>query len=232
MQCTVRGTTSVRTRLVQTWQIYGLSRLPDRHGVSVGYAFRCDNHTGAVSIPQRVVTSTRVERNAIFRRYIAKNYMAWHAFALSRNREVDPTDLLLVSGHVKTAAWVLAAFTEQGVTHSVYLSAQGVGVAEAEVGCFRQTSVIQRDGPKRDRPGKSVDATGNATDEPCDQCLFLRYYKVEHRFKVSWDPLRKIVAGADPEDDQFFNDDEGSSACKVEGNYPTTRIVYNILTRR
>ena len=217
MQHAVCRATTVRK--VDSIGIFQLIQLFHSHGVSVGYEFTCDSQVGAVSIPQHTVTSTRVERNDIFRRYIAENYMAWHAFARSRNRDVDPTDLLLVSGHVKTTAWVLAAFMEQGVKHSVYLSAQGVGVAEAGIGSFRQTSVIQRNGPKRDRHATPIDPTGQSAGDACDQCLFLRYYKVERRFKISWDPLKKIVAAAEPPDGKYFDDTEGSNACRIEGNF-------------
>lgn len=158
-----------------------------------------------------------MSRNAIFRDYTARNYIAWHAFARAQGLDVDPTDLLLVSGYVKTTAWILAAFTERGVTHSIYLSAQGVGGAEAEVGSLRQTSVIQRDGPKRHQIAGSPNAeTRYQTSERCDQCLFLRYYKAQHRLNLPWGPFGKIVAGADPEDDQFSDDTEGSSTCKTE----------------
>ena len=141
-----------------------------------------------------------VLENRAFERYIALNHDSWYRFAESLGHAVEPEDIVLVSGWLKTSAWALAVCTNHGRAHEVLFNAQLGSVAgtkfDVKLSQDVEMSVDQRSGPSQ----KNLQENGKPTR---DQCIFLRYYKLKKR--PFWG--RKIVASSEPTEDHKDDDD-------------------------
>ena len=122
---------------------------------------------------------SKVLSNTVFASYMRRHHTSWHAFARQKGIAVRDSDIILVSGWVKTSDWALAAVISYGRLHDISFSAGVSGFASAT---FRvvsqlnaQASIEQRRGPSRTQHVEPEGADAK------DQCVFLRYYKQKTR---------------------------------------------------
>lgn len=147
-----------------------------------------------------------VLRNRAFEEYVHENHRSWYDFATSLGHALEPEDLILVFGWMKTSEWALAACTNYGRMHEISFDSQIGSMASAQFGVTLShdvdMSVDQRCGPL----SKSRGTSSAAECLPHDQCLFLRYYKLKRRLFRGV----KVVAAAKPHDSS--SDFESESA--------------------
>lgn len=175
-----------------------------RKGVSAAYSFKCKSQKGAIVIPGDYGMLHYVLKNDAFLEYITRHHHSWYELARSRKLSVNPEDIVLVSGWLKTSEWAMAALVNEGSSHALSFSADGCSVAQARFGVERSSDVemsaFQRSGP------------GDVTNKIRDQCLFIRYYKAKYRAG----PLKflgmKIVAHAGPHRLDRYHDTEDPAA--------------------
>lgn len=172
-----------------------------RKGAYASYRFTCRSEKGAVLIPGGDITLWHVQRNRSFPEYVRLYHDSWHQFAEAQTRVINAEDIILVTGFLKASEWAVAAIANHGKAHGVSFSAQGVPVAQAEFTLEHdatvEMSVTQRSGPRR-----SADPRGGGG--PRDQCVFLKYYKAKRNRFLG----RKIVANAEPQDDEHGGGDQ------------------------
>ena len=138
-------------------------------------------------------TQSHTLRNWRFVQYMRQHHASWHEHAFQKGYAVLPTDIILVSGWVKTSKWALAAFSSQERSHDITFQANVGTFASAQFALSVQGDTLM---PIEQRCGPSS-ASGIAQTTPKkDQCLFLRYYKQKSR-----SPRHpKIVAAIDAKD--------------------------------
>ncbi|KAJ7059110.1 hypothetical protein C8F01DRAFT_1146042 [Mycena amicta] len=117
-----------------------------------------------------------------FEEYILKNHTSWLDFAKSRGRRIKETDLILVTGVVKTYGWSAASFHESNSSISFHIKsfAGGPAVGLSFSGEWEQhTSVAKRcytEPPEGEQPR-------------ANQAIFLKGFKMKQR-KF---PLKSLV---------------------------------------
>lgn len=179
----------------------------NRKTISASYQFVCQSERGAVLIPGDNVAHIYVHNNKFWRDYTLAHHDSWYEFATEvQGHILKPEDLILVTGFLKTTKWALASIENHGKSSSVSLSVDVKDIARAYFNVERsentESAIIQRHGPAQ--------GSKTATPLPCDQCLFLRYYKVKRRR-----PFPKyLAAGAEPRDDRTFDDSGDGSECE------------------
>ena len=103
-------------------------------GISLSCNFKCTRERGAVLVLPHAAKKAEVDRRSnVFQKYTARNHAKWCKFASEvYGITCDPTELILVSGVVKTSAWATTAWSEYsseiGLTLSGDAPVGGVGV--------------------------------------------------------------------------------------------------------
>lgn len=143
--------------------------------------------------------------NTAFTKYVSDHHASWVRFAQQdRCLDLQPEDIVLVTGTVKTSSWTVAALYRRGTEQSLSLGGEGGPLGQARLGIERShdfgVSAIQRNGPR--------DATQSSTR---DQCLFIQYYKAKYRRFL---PMA-ITAHAEPRADDVDRKPMGSHAGTV-----------------
>ena len=89
------------------------------------YTFRCGRGQGAMLILRGAGSKTSTISKD-FVPYVRRNHEQWYEFATEVLRlSLQPEDIIVVHGLVKTNAWALAAYSEDGnTTHEVSFSSQ------------------------------------------------------------------------------------------------------------
>ncbi|KAF7789085.1 hypothetical protein EIP86_000018 [Pleurotus ostreatoroseus] len=174
------------SRSVKSHEIGGSASVSDPTGLVGGgfsYSFNCAKEQGAFLVLMEDAKKTVVPPAVNFTTYMRKNHSSWYEFAThSQNYGLacKPEDIILVRGSVKTSAWALGAYTENGNhVHDVSFSGQGASFASAG---FKWASSNQssarfehRIGPSdapslrrltSGRSGRSTIASGKAVARP------------------------------------------------------------------
>ncbi|KAH8103697.1 hypothetical protein DFH11DRAFT_1734619 [Phellopilus nigrolimitatus] len=73
----------------------------------------CESRQGAALITKNFIKCEDAVRMKAMEDYIRKNCNSWHEFAISEGRDIQPRDLILVTGCDLTADWAIATFSEQ-----------------------------------------------------------------------------------------------------------------------
>ena len=151
--------------------------------IALSYTFSCHENRGAIAILEDTAKQERAVRSLAFRQYICHHHASWYALAKKLDVYVQPSDLVLVYGCVKTSAWALATFSSNNSDHKLSLSVSGPSFPSAKFEASGHQdvnmSMEQRAGPQRP---PSTPTQGHEPDEaPKDQCLFLDYYKLKTR---------------------------------------------------
>ena len=165
------------------------ARQPDAADVAnsvagASYTFSCNSSRGAVAVLGSTGHQQWYLPNQSFRKYIWEHHTSWYDFAVAKDHDISPESLVLISGWVKTSEWAIATFSNQGRAHDISLNASAGSYASATFqvsgGTEVQMSIEQRCGPVKNR---GVSASGGAIEKPLpyNQCLFLRYYKLQTR---------------------------------------------------
>ncbi|GJE89358.1 fungal specific transcription factor domain-containing protein [Phanerochaete sordida] len=172
--------------------------------MKASFAFSCHSHCGAVAVLGGFGHQRWYISNRDFWGYIAKHHDSWYDFAESKGHILAPEAIVLVSGWLKTTEWALASVSNHGQAHDLSFSASAGSYAgasfEVSAGTDIQMSVEQRSGPvlldadASTLPGSS---TAQPAPLPCNQCLFLRYYKMKRRILGLWRGIDVTVEATD-----------------------------------
>ncbi len=125
---------------------------------------------------------------------------SWYDFVRQRSLDIQPEQIILVRGWVKTSEWAVASFTDSEKNHEVNFEADAGPFAKASFSVSYSSavsmSVEHRTGPVKHvkEPQGFADAD---PDLPQDQCVFLSYYEIKSR--GFW-AKKKIRAAAEPRD--------------------------------
>ena len=123
------------------------------------YRFECTNQEGAVLILKNHATKSSIGLNLPFEKYMLRNHDSWYNFAVDSGVGLDPQDIILVRGAVKSSSWAVAAFFDASQQkHEVTFNGQFGDLAGVGVGFSQQHDVFcsfeQRVGPHA-RPSNS-----------------------------------------------------------------------------
>ena len=69
-----------------------------------------------------------------FQEYMREHHDSWHDFAVSLGHTLDPSEIVLVSGWLKTSSWALAVCTSYGHAHAVSIQSPLGSMAGVEFG--------------------------------------------------------------------------------------------------
>ncbi|KAJ3554389.1 hypothetical protein NM688_g3138 [Phlebia brevispora] len=158
--------------------------------LGLSFQFECANNHGAFLALHRTAGRKSILNTSTLEAYISRKHRTWHDFTTDRGLKCQPSDVICLSGWVKTSEWTVAAFLkdEQGFACSV----QGQITPSATIGCnvcvteSREMSVIYHSGPERIVPPSSSDPSIPSTSstpptEKADQTIFIEFYKVRYR---------------------------------------------------
>ncbi|GJE89749.1 hypothetical protein PsYK624_058550 [Phanerochaete sordida] len=145
--------------------------------IGASYTFSCNASRGAVAVLGSHGHQEWYLPNSKFLEYIVKHHASWHDFAVEKTHLISSDSLVLVSGWLKASEWALATFSNQSRAHAFSLNADAGSIASAR---FTASSGTQVHMPIHQRcgPVRPVKPSGPL---PCDQCLFVRYYKIRRR---------------------------------------------------
>lgn len=89
----------------------------------MSYSFTCNGKQGATVTLGSPGKQELLLRNQTFREYVYNNHAYWYDFALKKKHEVQPSDIILVSGFVKTSEWALNIFGNSSKSHEFSVEA-------------------------------------------------------------------------------------------------------------
>ncbi|KAF7796003.1 hypothetical protein EIP86_007172 [Pleurotus ostreatoroseus] len=193
----------------------------------LAYKFDCSTSQGAVLVLTDSAKKTYVLPSKSFTTYMGRYHASWYEFATNPDTYglmLRPEDIVLVRGTIKTSAWALGAYVDNGNNvRGVSFTAQAGQVAgaafewsfsnqissqfEHRIGGYLKTRAVLSPRPTLEE-GRAHEPElpeilaerqqGIITDpeSPADQCVFLSYYKVKYRLGF----LKKIAANAGPAD--------------------------------
>ncbi|KAJ3535821.1 hypothetical protein NM688_g6924 [Phlebia brevispora] len=183
--------------------------------IGMSFEFECSNNHGAFLALSRPASRKSILESATLETYIAWNHRGWHTFVTQqRGLKCGPSDLICLSGWVKTSEWTVAACLKDDRGSSC--SIQGQITPSATMGCnvsvteSKEMSVIYHSGP--DRLGAF---STSMTAEAADQTIFIEFYKVRYRRFVAPKVLR-AAAGPDHLPDPYEDTDNSSAASASE----------------
>uniref|UniRef100_A0A0W0GF37 Uncharacterized protein n=1 Tax=Moniliophthora roreri TaxID=221103 RepID=A0A0W0GF37_MONRR len=167
----------------------------------VGYGFRFDfkSSEGAILIlPEEYISEDNLNEDD-FDNYAAANAISWYTHINNvLGRRLGGNSLLLVTGVDKTSAWGVASFVhaEKG---TVNMSMVPNSHTQSKYWFCSVSCATARSGPSRNNL-----KTDEPTDEPLDQCVFVRGVRVSvspailknsSRMSVKTDSLRELSTG-------------------------------------
>lgn len=127
--------------------------------------------------------------------YMQKHWKEWHSL-VSETMVLEPEQIVLVSGFVKTTQWAMAAFLNAGSAHEVAFQAGAGPFSQAG---FSAAVSTEYSSSVQHRIGPISEDKIQTEARPQNQCIFLSYFKLKRpRFPKSH---FKIVAAAEPKDD-------------------------------
>ncbi|RPD58796.1 hypothetical protein L226DRAFT_539425 [Lentinus tigrinus ALCF2SS1-7] len=141
--------------------------------------FKCADEQGAVLVLKDDAAREALHPSKDLTLYIVRNHESWHRFALDVFRlDLGESDILFVSGCIKTGAWALAAATNRARDGELVFGGSFGVLSQATFSVSAMEKITipveHRSGPKR--------LAGDAEPEDKrDQCVFLHYYKCKRR---------------------------------------------------
>ena len=103
------------------------------------------------------------------------HHKSWYRFVKGLGFPVRETDIILLSGWVKTSKWSISAFSTASKQQNVSISASYSGSMAANFSLSTENSASI---PLEQRCNESR-PTGIA-DPPKNQCMFIEYFKVQY----------------------------------------------------
>ncbi|KAM5537809.1 hypothetical protein V8D89_008577 [Ganoderma adspersum] len=177
--------------------------------------FRCSNEQGAFVFTNAPAKSTQILASRTLARFIRENVDRWHQHAEKQlDLQIDPEQILFVSGVTKAADWGLGAFVSQ---------ARGGEVAfTAKVPFIRGAFSVQKENaPRADIEYRArplpVDDSGSIESprRPSanigvkrDQTLFIHYYKTKARSWINSKRAVEAATGSEEGDPDLSGDGE------------------------
>jgi hypothetical protein len=118
--------------------------------VDAGLSFECQKSAGAVLIMDDVAYRQDAIENDHYRRYILEHHNSWLSFAKKQGRNIDLSELILVTGCDKTSDWACAAFSKTSKSASASLQVGGCvrGGLHVWGRWEHEGSVFANEGPK------------------------------------------------------------------------------------
>ncbi|RDX40538.1 hypothetical protein OH76DRAFT_1366095 [Lentinus brumalis] len=161
-------------------------------GVVAQLRFKCADEQGAVLVLKDDGAREALHPSRDLVQYIVRNHEAWHRFAQDVFRlDLVESDVLFVSGCVKTGAWALAAATHRAREGELVFGGTFGALSQASFSVAAEEkltmSVEHRCGPEPPQ--------GSAQSKR-DQCVFLHYYKLKRRRVLGPKVMR--AASAEP----------------------------------
>ena len=146
-----------------------------------------------------------VADNKIMIEYMKDHRQSWYDLATRRGLRIPhKDDIVLISGFVKTAAWILGYVSDRDAQMAEF-KIKGFPGNDPEMlmTCDNKTGIV-RSGPSSNSARQAY--IPNRVNSVPDQCMFLSFYKAKSRF------LRpsKIVANAGPHSPQAGEDEEAA----------------------
>lgn len=202
------------------------------HGTGAGLSFSYTGGRGAILNLQDPATRTRLHEDRAVVDYMQQNFDSWYHFATETLRmRPNQNDIIFVRGWLKTTRWAVAAFSQGGQSGTLTFNLNPVSPASVSLNISVSKDVTvshqHRVGPLHQAPSASrlaITEDGPNSQSPfhseqrCDQCIFLHYYKMRSRF---WRP-RVIKAASGPQDMQDFSDDDFSPDITSESSTPAS----------
>ncbi|KAI0635543.1 hypothetical protein C8Q77DRAFT_1039062, partial [Trametes polyzona] len=166
---------------------------------SVGVRYYCSEQSGALLMLKDPGHATRLTSDRHAREYMRKHLQQWHAFATdSLGHDLQESDIIFVSGFVKTTVWAEAAFSCKSTNGELYISGGALSCSGSSLasGSFsasmckcEQPTVFHRWGPLCRLPrGNGPKSAGHAAERDehlderkSDQCIFLNFFKMKQR---------------------------------------------------
>lgn len=184
--------------------------VPFSDATDLSRKFKTHGRKGAVAVPYDYATSCTVRRNSAFTDYIRRHHYSWYKYATSDGRIIQPEDLVLVSGWVKTSSWSLATWVTERKAEAFSLSADHGSSVHAHVDVERTVEYEVPPNPRYKLPQPG---------QPHNQCLFVRYYKAKYRPG----PLKllgmKTVVPVRPIAVDTYVDADGSGMVQLEASW-------------
>ncbi|EKM49129.1 uncharacterized protein PHACADRAFT_154680 [Phanerochaete carnosa HHB-10118-sp] len=206
---------SYRSHGVESKEIHASADVTAGPGVSATLetSYTCKAVQGAVIVLKSEAHAERIFEDRRLKKHIVQNHGRWCAYVKDELfKDVNPEDIVVVSGWVKTRAnWAVIAFGSTSTTSSASAEGHVGGVAGVAAGGSHSRSVT---GPRMERQGQSY--LSKASSPQCaggkrDQSVFVKRYKMLKRLGF----LRKVVAGAGH--DRLSGSGDGRSGSGAEG---------------
>ncbi|KAF7797950.1 hypothetical protein EIP86_009157 [Pleurotus ostreatoroseus] len=128
--------------------------------------------------------------NDKIRQYMLKHHHSWFIFAKAMALNLSLEDIIFVRGFIKASDWAVAAWKAKDQDADI----EGSFRYDPDTGFDFQFSKQERIVHACRWSSGSDQFSTTPTSRPKNQCLFLQYYKVKHRFFGA----DKIVAAAGP----------------------------------
>ncbi|EKM58786.1 uncharacterized protein PHACADRAFT_73658, partial [Phanerochaete carnosa HHB-10118-sp] len=181
--------------------------------VTLETSYTCKAAQGAVLVLKSEAHAERMFENRLLKKHILRNHDKWCAYVKDELfQDVNPEDIVVVSGWVKTGAdWAAIAFGNASTTSSASAEGRVGGVAGVAAGGSHSRSVT---GPRMERQGQNY-LSGASSSQTAggkrDHSVFVKRYKMLKRLGF----LRKVVAGAGY--DRLPGQGDGRGASGAEG---------------
>ncbi len=213
-QYSVRSRLSLRYVFLPKFQylpwLSNLCRVPSLPlGTNASLVFKCKRSKGALLIlsgggaKQEVVIQNRILYD-----YVARYHASWHKLAEQRGHFVEHSDIVMISGNVKSSDCTVAAFTDSSKKQALTLDVQGGIFGSAGVSLTRSSSssasVAHRSSGAR--PSRPSDNSMADSAHPRQCSLFVLRLRVKPRSGPKRVP--KVIRGGGSQDDDVFRSDD------------------------
>lgn len=170
-----------------------------------------------------------------FIEYMRKNHDSWYAFAREKDCILNPEDVFMVRGWVKSSAWAVAAFMGGDHTQEIQFVAQAGSLTLLSISLAFSSATSVSCQHRVHTPKIGLDSANG--EQTHNQCLFLSRYKIHRRYMLP----NKIEAAAgnqdkdDHDSDDSVNDTHAlampstsQSETTIEDDMPETQVISHI----
>ncbi|EIW57161.1 uncharacterized protein TRAVEDRAFT_126211 [Trametes versicolor FP-101664 SS1] len=173
-----------------------------RGGAQASLRYKCSQQSGALLMLKQAGHATRLDCTRAIQKYMRQNLEHWHLFATEElGIDLRDSDLIFVSGYIKTTIWAEAAFSssttdgELNISAGASLPVGASGSFSVELSNCQLPLTFHRHGPSgRAMAERALGSPALTSDtsaaDAFDQCIFLNYFRMKGRF------LRKVMRAA------------------------------------
>ncbi|EKM58848.1 uncharacterized protein PHACADRAFT_248945 [Phanerochaete carnosa HHB-10118-sp] len=159
-------------------------------GAALSAGYTCKEVQGALLHLKSEAYTERLYQNRRIEAYMIHEHERWCSYVKDGvGHRVEPEDIVLISGWVKTPAdWATAAFSNTSKTYEMSLAGQIGQIVGAKLSGSRTRT---QSGPKAHRRGTKY-SKGAGRNSTKDQSVFVKRYKIKKMLGI----LRVLIAGA------------------------------------